>query len=82
MCKMLNDSNSTMITVQQSYRLSPDTIFKLKLISISADISLSHLIELMVDDLWEKKKDEISTKITSHQVNKEARRILHKTGKG
>ena len=68
-------------TIPQTYRLTPDSIFKIKVMSIYLGISIKDLLESIINELWEKRKDEITAKIHARQANKESRRILDKLRK-
>ena len=65
----------------QSFRgVSPEVKLKLKLLSISMQIPMYRLLEIMVDSLWEQKKDQLTTIVGSARANKEVQKILEKIG--
>ena len=66
------------ISVPQTYRLSPESVLKLKLLSSALDISQGKLLDILLDNFWEEKKEQVATVISSQKSNKEARRILEK----
>ena len=60
------------------YGVSPETVAKLKLISLATNIPRTRLLDMMVDDLWEKKKDTIATIPLSRKASKEVRKVLER----
>ena len=56
--------------------LTPETQFKLKLLSSAIKEPMSEIIETLVINLWNQKQNEISTLISQHQANKEFKKYI------
>lgn len=65
----------------QSFRgVSPEIKLKLKLLSLSMQTPMYRLLELMVNNLWEQKKAQLTDIVGSARANKEVRKVLEKAG--
>ena len=67
-----------MAKITKSYFLCPESVLKLKLLSAALKTSQSTLLDLLIDDLWNQKAEEVTTTVTSQRVTKEAKRIIER----
>jgi len=62
---------------QQGFQgVTPEVKLKLKLLSISTKLPMYRLLEMMVDNLWEQKKPQMTNLIGSKRAGKEVKRIF------
>ena len=66
------------IKVSQFVRILPETRLKLQLLAIGMKVHMGELVDLMVDNLWEHKKDLTASLVTSQKANKKAKKIFEK----
>ena len=67
-----------MDTIPQTYRIPPESILKLRLLSVALETSQSALLDLMINTLWEQKEQQVTTIVSQQKVSKESSRILKK----
>jgi len=67
-----------MKTIPHTYRITPESKLKLKFLSSAMDVSMSKLIDLMINNLWNEKGGQVTTVITSQQSSREAGKTLRK----
>jgi len=64
--------------VKQTFNgISPETPIKVSILCVALKISRCKLLDLMVDDLWEKKKDLVTTTVSQRPVNIKAQKTLN-----
>jgi len=68
----------TTIRIPHGIRISPETLFRLKILSFSMKISMGRIVEQLIDSLWEQKQDMIIKEVSNQRIEKEAGRILRK----
>ncbi len=65
------------MTVYQNFTgISPETPTKIRILSAALHIPKNKLLDLMVDRLWEEKKDMVTETVSQNVANKQARKIL------
>ena len=66
-----------MAIIQSFCGVSPETPIKLSILSVTLKIPRCKLLDLMVEDLWEKKKDLVTTTVSQRPISEKARKILN-----
>ncbi len=65
-----------MTKIAQTYRIAPETVLKLRFLSIGLSKPMGQIIDSLVDELWEKEKEGLTKLITTQKANKKVRSIL------
>ena len=68
----------TKSTITQCYRIPPEIDIKLRFLSIGLAMPMGRIIEHLVNGLWEKEQDKISTMVTSQKANKKVQKVLER----
>ncbi len=61
---------------QNLYGISSETRHKMKLLSLSMNISMTKLVELMTERMWEEKSDTLVSVLTQHKANKNIHKVI------
>lgn len=65
-------------TRPQTYRIPVESAIKLRLLGVSAKMSMGRLIGLMIDREWEEKGDQLSGLLPIRKADKNVHKVLEK----
>jgi len=63
-------------TITYTCRLMPETVVRIRLLSLALRQPAGKIIDLLVESLWDEKSNVVSSVIPENTVRYEARRIL------